>query len=70
MKSGKLISTGYSSPLYEIPVYKKFKPKMDVQMQKKFTETSLWMDIHKFRSRSEINEELEILTKTINQFKK
>ncbi len=27
MKSGKLISTGYSSPLYEIPMYKKFKPK-------------------------------------------
>ena len=70
MKSGKLISTGYSSPLYEIPVYKKFKPKNGCPNAKKFTETSLWMDIHKFRSRSEINEELEILTKTINQFKK
>ena len=68
MKSGKLISTGYSSPLYEIPMYKKFKPKNGCPNAKSFTETSLWMDIHKFRERDEIKEELEILTKTINQF--
>ena len=70
MKSGKLISAGYSSPLYEVPIYKKFKSKNGCPNAKKFTETSLWMDIHKFRARDEIKEELEILTRTINQFKK
>ncbi len=70
MKSGKLISTGYSSPLYEIEMYKKFKPKNGCPNAKSFTETSLWMDIHKFRKRDEIMEELEILTKTIGEFNK
>lgn len=68
MKSGKLISHGYNAPLYEIPIYKKFKPKNGCPNSKKFTETSLWMDIHKFRKIDEIKEELEILTKTIGEF--
>ena len=49
---------------------KKFKPKNGCPNAKSFTETSLWMDIHKFRERDEIKEELEILTRTVNQFKK
>ena len=70
MKSGKLISHGYSSPLYEIPIYKKFKPKNGCPNSEKFTKTSFWMDIHKFRSRDEIKEEIEILNKTIGEIKK
>ena len=70
MKSGKLISHGYSAPLYEIAMYKKFKPKNGCPNAKSFTETSLWMDIHKFRKRDEIMEELEILAKTIGEFNK
>ena len=38
MKSGKLISAGYSSPLYEVPIYKKFKSKNGCPNAKKFTE--------------------------------
>lgn len=67
MKSGKLISTGYALPLYEIPYYNKFKPKTEHKNSKMFTQKSLWMDIHKFRSRDEINEELEILNRTIEK---
>jgi len=70
MKSGKLISHGYTTPLYEIPMYRKFKPKNGCPNAKKFTEISLWMDIHKFRERDEIKEEIEILNKTISGFKK
>lgn len=70
MKSGKLISHGYSSPLYQIPIYKKFKPKNICTNAEKFTETSLWMDIHRFREKDEIKEEIEILNKTINEFTK
>ena len=51
-------------------MYKKFKPKNGFPNAKKVTETSVWMDVQKFISRDEIKEELEILTKTINQFKK
>ena len=51
-------------------MYKKFKPKNGCPNAKNFTEKSLWMDIHKFRKKDEIMEEIEILTKTINQFKK
>ena len=27
MKSGKLIAAGYTKPLYNVPIYKKMKPK-------------------------------------------
>ena len=70
MKSGKLISHGYTSPLYDIPVYKKFKPKNGCPNSEQFTKSSFWMDIHKFRSRDEIKEEIEIINKTIGQIKK
>jgi len=70
MKSGKLISHGYNAPLYEVTMYKKFKPKNGCPNAKNFTEKSFWMDIHKFRKRDEIMEELEILSKTIGEFNK
>mgnify|MGYP000161401519 FL=1 len=70
MKSGKLISHGYSSPLYDISFYKKFKPKNGCPNSEQFTKSSFWMDIHKFRSRDEIKEEIEILNKTIGEIKK
>ena len=51
-------------------MYKKFKPKNGCPNAKNFTEKSLWMDIHKFRKKDEIMEEIEILTKTIGEFNK
>jgi len=70
MKSGKLISTGYSTPLYNIPMYKKFTPKKRCTNAEDFVAKSLWMDIHRFRSIDEISEELDILNHTVRQFQK
>ncbi|MBI5859972.1 MAG: hypothetical protein HZB73_04655 [Nitrosarchaeum sp.] len=70
MKSGKLISVGYSMPLYDVPTYKKFKPKNGCKNVEKTIKKSLWMDIHKFRNDSEIADELDILKETVKSFQK
>jgi len=70
MKSGKLIGAGYSKPLYEIPVYRKFKPKQGCPNVEQIIKKSLWMDIHRFRTRNEISEELDILNDTVKGFQK
>ncbi len=70
MKSGKLISSGYNMPLYEVPRYKSFKPKNGCPNAEEFVKKSLWMDIHKFRNKNEIDEELDILKNTIKEFQK
>ena len=60
MKSGKLISAGYSMPLYDIPIFKKYKPKGGCKNTEEIIKKSLWMDIHKFRTQDEISEELDL----------
>lgn len=70
MKSGKLISKGYAVPLYDIPAYKKFKPKGGCSNVEKIISKSLWMDIHRFRSKNEISEEMDILNETVKEFQK
>mgnify|MGYP004001057983 CR=1 FL=1 len=70
MKSGKLISSGYNMPLYEVPRYNEFKPNGGCPNAEEFVTKSLWMDIHKFRSKDEINLEIEILNSTIKEFQK
>jgi len=70
MKSGKLISAGYNTPLYHIPMYKKFKPKGGCPNAEDFVKKSLWMDIHKFREHEEISEEIDILADTVKEFQK
>jgi len=70
MKSGKLISAGYTMPLYQVPIFKKFKPKLGCKNVEEIIKKSLWMDIHKFRTNDEIFEELEILNKTVREFQK
>ncbi len=65
MKSGKLISSGYNIPLYNVPMFKRFKPKNGCKNVEDIITKSLWMDIHKFRTQDEISEELEILKNTI-----
>lgn len=68
MKSGKLISSGYSTPLYDIPLFKKFTPKNGCKNVEDIIKKSLWMDIHKFRTKEEISEEIDILNDTIRKF--
>ena len=70
MKSGKIIGGGYSKPLYEIPIYKKFKPKNGCHNVEVAIKKALWMDIHRFREREEILEELDILSDTVKRFQK
>ena len=68
MKSGKLISSGYSNPLYNVPLFKKFKPKNGCKNVEDIIKKSFWMDIHKFRTSEEISEEIDILNDTITKF--
>ena len=70
MKSGKLISPGYTIPLYDIPIFKKFKPKHGCKNAEEIIKKSIWMDIHRFRSSDEISEEIEILNKTVRECQK
>jgi hypothetical protein len=70
MKSGKIIGSGYSKPLYEIPMYRKFKPKNGCPNVEEIIKKALWMDIHRFRERDEILEELDILSDTVREFQK
>ena len=70
MKSGKLISSGYNTPLYQIPIYRKLRPKGGCPNAENFVATSLWMDIHKFRTKKGIAEEIDILNKTIKWFQR
>jgi len=67
MKSGKLISAGYSMPLYDIPIFKKYKPKGGCRNTEEIIKKSIWMDIHKFRTQDEISEELDILHDTVQE---
>jgi perosamine synthetase len=68
MKSGKLISAGYNMPLYEVPRYNLFKPDGGCPNAEEFVTKSLWMDIHKFRTKDEIDMEIEIINSTIKEF--
>jgi perosamine synthetase len=70
MKSGKLIAAGYTKPLYNVPIYKKMKPKNGCPNVEEIISKSLWMDIHKFRKQSEISEEIDIIKETIKEFQK
>ena len=70
MKSGKLISVGYSTPLYNVPMYKKFKPKGGCKNVEEVIKKSIWMDIHRFRTNEEISEELDILHDTVKELQK
>ena len=50
-------------------MYKKYRPKKKAVNAEDFIKNSFFLDIHRWRSRSEIDEELNILKKTSQQFK-
>ena len=68
-KPGKIISSGYKTTQYNIPLYKKYRPKNKAVNAEDFIKNSFFLDIHRWRSRAEIDEELNILKKTSQQFK-
>jgi len=68
-RPGKIISSGYKTTQYNIPLYQKYRPKINAINSENFIKNSFFLDIHRWRSKSEIDEELEILDKTSQQFK-
>lgn len=68
-KPGKIISSGYKTTQYNIPIYRKFRPKKNAFVAENFIKNSLFLDIHRWRSQRDINEELKILDKTYSTLK-
>jgi hypothetical protein len=68
-KPGKIISSGYKTTQYNIPIYRKFRPKNNALVAEDFIKNSLFLDIHRWRSQLEIDEELKILEKTYSNLK-
>lgn len=66
-RPGKIISEGYHSVQYKIPLYRKYAPKKKCIIGEEFVKNSVFLDIHRWRTKSEIKEELEILSKTMNE---
>lgn len=65
-RPGKIIGAGYRNVQYEIPLYKKFSPKNKCIIGENFTKNSLFIDIHRWRTRKEINEELSLIQDVLN----
>jgi perosamine synthetase len=65
-KPGKIISAGNRVVQYDIPLYKKFSPKKKCQNGEQYLSESIFLDIHRWRSKSEIIEELNIIEKTLS----
>jgi len=63
-RPGKIISEGYKTTQYKIPLYKKFAPKKKCTVGEEFVKKSIFLDIHRWRTKSEIKDELDILKKT------
>jgi perosamine synthetase len=63
-RPGKIISSGYKTTQYDIPMYKKYYPKKKPINAETFLKESLFLDIHRWRTKKEINEELKILEMT------
>ncbi len=69
-RPGKIIGAGYRSVQYKIPLYRKFKPKQLCINGEQYVKESLFLDIHRWRSQNEINEELAIINKTLTNLQK
>ena len=65
-RPGKIIGPGYKTVQYEIPLFKRFSPKIKCSVGEDFVKKSIFIDIHRWRTKSEISEELEIIYKTLS----
>ena len=68
-RPGKIISSGYKTAQYNIPFYRKYRPKNKAMRAEDFIKNSFFLDIHRWRTQSEIDEELKILHRTNQQIK-
>jgi perosamine synthetase len=69
-RPGKIIGAGYKVVQYQIPLYKKYRPKISCKNGEEYVKNGLFLDIHRWRSKSEIKEELNIIKKTLESMKK
>lgn len=69
-RPGKIIGSGYKTVQYEIPLYQKFQPKKRCVNGEEYVKNSIFLDIHRWRTKSEINEELEILNCTFSELRR
>ena len=67
-RPGKMISLGYKTVQYDIPLYRKYTPKVKCKVGEEFVKHSLFMDIHRWRTLEEIQEEIRILKDTLKEF--
>ena len=68
-RPGKIISSGYKTTQYNVPLYRKYRPKKNCNNAEDFIRNSFFLDIHRWRTQTEIDEELRILHKTSQQIK-
>ncbi len=68
-RPGKIISSGYRSTQYDIPFYRKYRPKNKATNAEDFVKNSFFLDIHRWRTKTEIDEELKILHRTSQEIK-
>ncbi len=69
-RPGKIIGSGYRTVQYKIPLYRKYHPSEPCINGEQFVKESLFIDIHRWRTKDEIKHELEILHKTLSTLKK
>ena len=69
-RPGKIISSGYKTTQYNVPLYRKFRPKKKLHVAENFIKNSFFLDIHRWRTKKEIDEELKILEITSQQMNK
>ena len=64
-RPGKIIGAGYRTVQYEIPLYKQFSPKKKCIIGEDFVKNTIFIDIHRWRTRNEINEELSLINNVL-----
>ena len=66
-RPGKIISAGYSDVQYNIPLYRQYTPQQKCVVGEDYVKKSIFLDIHRWRARSEIKEEIRILKNTLKE---
>ena len=66
-RPGKIISSGYKTTQYNIPLYRKYRPRNKATNAEDYVKNSFFLDIHRWRTKTEIDEELKILNETSQQ---
>lgn len=69
-RPGKIMGAGYKVVQYQIPLYKKYRPKKPCQNGEEYVKNGMFLDIHRWRSKTDIEDELNIMHRTLESLKK